>query len=497
MPYYTFKRSGKNRYLVLRWKKRINGVPTIVKEISVGTADNLAAMLESGISDIVLKSYSAGSTLSTLFMDKKIGFRDIVNSIMAHKGDGMSPGDYMLLFIMNRLSDPCSKNSIERWMNRDYASVIFPTVGSQDFWNLMDRFSDSDMKQIRDRIRNRIIEMGYDFTSMFVDASNMYTFMEENDMAKKGHNKKHRYDLNQISYYIAANYDYIPLYGESYEGNVHDSRTFQWIIENMPENSILIFDRGYNSKSNIDLVSNRRYIGALKQSDHHDIMRLDVWKDSHIELMRNVYGKDHRIVLYHSSSLENRQRSKFMKRIEKVTARVRKIMYSGNSDSIERARIYLESENLNETILLPSLEIDQERMNERMSMMGKNAIFTNIMDMDSAAIIDLYRKRNRVEHCFRTINTMNIAFPIYHWTPQKIRVHMFFSLMAYLFLSLIYNEIHREDESVSLISTMEYMKDINLIYAANGKRVTRKIECKSHISDLIRRTMNLEGMMKD
>jgi len=189
MPYYTFNPSGRNRYLVLRWKKRINGVPTIVKEISVGTADNLAAMLESGISDIVLKSYSAGSNLSTLFMDKKIGFRDIVNSIMAHKGDGMSPSDYMLLFIMNRLSDPCSKNSIERWMNRDYASVIFPTVGSKDFWSIMDRFSDSDMKQIRDRIRNRIIEMGYYFTSIFVDASNLYTFIEENQMAKKGNNK--------------------------------------------------------------------------------------------------------------------------------------------------------------------------------------------------------------------------------------------------------------------------------------------------------------------
>jgi len=181
---------------------------------------------------------------------------------------------------------------------------------------------------------------------------------------------------------------------------------------------------------------------------------------THIELMRNVYGKDHRIILYHSSSLENRQRSKFLERIEMVTERVRKIIYSGNSDSIERARIYLDSENLNETIFLPSLEIDQERMNERMSMMGKNAILTNIMDMDSAAIIDLYRKRNRVEHCFRTINTMNIAFPIYHRTPQRIRVHMFFSLMDYLFLSLIYNEIHREDESVSLISTMEYLKDI-------------------------------------
>jgi len=362
MPYYTFKRSGKNRYLVLRWKKRINGVPTIVKEISVGTADNLAAMLDSGLSDIVLKSYSAGSTLSKLFIDKKIGFREIVNSVMTHKGTGISPGDYMLLFTMNRLSDPGSKNSIEKWMNRDYASVIFPKATSQDFWNVMDRFSGEKIKQIHNRIRNRIIDMGYDFTNMFVDASNMYTFMEKNGMASKGHNKKHRYDLNQISYYIAANYDYIPLYGESYAGNVHDSKTFQSIHNNMPENSTLIFDRGYNSRTNIDLISGRRYIGALKQSDHHDLMKLDVEMDSHIELTKNAYGRDHRIVLYHSSSLEKRRREKFMKRMERVILRAKKIMDTGDSDSMEKARIYLETEKLNETILLPSLEINQERM---------------------------------------------------------------------------------------------------------------------------------------
>ena len=126
---------------------------------------------------------------------------------------------------------------------------------------------------------------------------------------------------------------------------------------------------------------------------------------------------------------------KFMKRIEKVMGKVKRIIDTGDSDSMEKARIYLESENLNETILLPSLEINQERMNERLSMMGKNAVFTNIMDMDAESIIDLYKKRNRVEHCFRTINTVDMAFPLYHWTPQKIRVHMFFSLMAYLFLA--------------------------------------------------------------
>ena len=218
--------------------------------------------------------------------------------------------------------------------------------------------------------------------------------------------------------------------------------------------------------------------------------------DSYIELTRNIYGKEHRIVLYHSSSLERRKKEKFMKKMEKVLTMVKKLIDSDNSDSMERARMYLESENLNETILLPSLEINQERMEERLSMMGKNALFTNIMDMEPEDIIDLYKKRNRVEHCFRTINTMGIAFPVYHWTPQKIKVHMFFSLMAYLFLALIYNEIHPENESISLISIADYMKDININYAANGRSVTWRIECKSDISGLIVKTMNLESMVK-
>ena len=50
-----------------------------------------------------------------------------------------------------------------------------------------------------------------------------------------------------------------------------------------------------------------------------------------------------------------------------------------------------------------------------------------------------------------------MAFPLYHWTPQNIRVHMFFSLMAYLFLALIYNEIHAHNESYYLIFIVGYL----------------------------------------
>ena len=75
--------------------------------------------------------------------------------------------------------------------------------------------------------------------------------------------------------------------------------------------------------------------------------------------------------------------------------------------------------------------------------------------MNADAIIDLYRKRNGVEHRFRTINTKDIAFPIYHWTPQKIKLHMFMSLLAYLFIAPIYNRMGSVDEHVSLVSARD------------------------------------------
>ena len=366
----------------------------------------------------------------------------------------------------------------------------------QDFWNLMDRITDDHMNLIMKAVGEKIRAMGYDFSRIFVDASNMYTFMQENDMARKGHNKKHRYDLNQISYYIAANYDYIPLFWNSYAGNIHDSKTFPDMIGQIPEDSIIIFDRGYNSSDNVNLLGNRRYIGALTLPDHMDLVGMPVHMDSSMETERKVYGKNHRIIVYRSSKLQERRVRSFMKTFRKAYMKVKRIMETGDSDAMDRARIYLESQNLNETIMIPDLTVDHVRMSRRLKMLGMNALFTSISNLRAEEIIELYRKRNRVEHCFRTINNMDMAFPLYHRTPQKIRVHMFMSLLAYLFLSLIYNEIHRAKESISLPSTVDIMKDIMVVYAANGKKVMGRLDFKSEMGREAGSIMKLDQLLK-
>ena len=100
---------------------------------------------------------------------------------------------------MTRLCNPASKESIEKSIVRDYASTVYEKRGSQDFCNFMDRIIDTHMDVILKAVRERIIEMCYYFSRLFVDGSNMYTLMNETDMVRKGHNKKHRYELNQIS----------------------------------------------------------------------------------------------------------------------------------------------------------------------------------------------------------------------------------------------------------------------------------------------------------
>ena len=279
MPGLVWKSVNGERRFVMRWKKRINGKLKITKEIYIGDIDRLADMIENPMKDMHVMSLDFGTSAFVRMVDRKIGLKHIVDSVMGHSGKGMSSGDYMLPFLTNRLSDQGSKSAIER----------------------------------------------------------------------------------------------------------------------------------------------------------------------------------------------------FVRRMEKVILKAREIMNSGDSDAMDRARIYLESENLNETILLLSLETDQIRMDEHLSIMGRNAIFTNITDMDTAKIIDLYyRKRNRMKHCFRTINTMGIAFFVYHWTPQKIRVRMFFSLIAYLFLALI-RIIIKTVKELYLTTVMEVISTIRIVYMTRGKSVSVRL----------------------
>lgn len=84
--------------------------------------------------------------------------------------------------------------------------------------------------------------------------------------------------------------------------------------------------------------------------------------------------------------------------------------------------------------------------------------------------------RTVVEHCFKTI-TQDLASPIYHRTPQKIRVHMFFSLLPLLLLALIYNAV-KDISGVSLSSILNTLRGIRMTFIVNGRNVVKRLDAK-------------------
>ena len=117
---------------------------------------------------------------------------------------------------------------------------------------------------------------------------------------------------------------------------------------------------------------------------------------------------------------------------------------------------------------------------------GNNAVFTDIMDMDAESIIGLYKKRNRVEHCFRTINAVDMAFSMYRWSLQKIRVHMLFSLMRMVLKPVM---------ELYLATVLEVVSTIKIVYITRKKNISVKLSSGDERAMMVMEKFNLEKLI--
>ena len=52
MPFLVWKTIGGKKRLVMRWNKRIDGKPKIIKEVYIGDMENLARMMQSPMENV-------------------------------------------------------------------------------------------------------------------------------------------------------------------------------------------------------------------------------------------------------------------------------------------------------------------------------------------------------------------------------------------------------------------------------------------------------------
>ena len=106
---------------------------------------------------------------------------------------------------------------------------------------------------------------------------------------------------------------------------------------------------------------------------------------------------------------------------------------------------------------------------------GKRILFTDHDDWPVAEVVAAYRSQADVEADFRQMKDPHVVSfsPMFHWTDQKIRVHVFYCVLALAVARLMVREAAQAGIDMSvreLLDTLAGIEETVLIYPSAGGR---------------------------
>jgi len=482
----TFK---DNSYYYAVKSARVNGKPRIVSQIYLGTADNIVEMKKQceSLPYIKMKSFEYGKLAALLHVNEEIGFVDIVNKHTDKKSiDGLSVGEYLLLDVIGKSHGILSENGIEDWFKKSPLAFMwnFPhKLNCQNFLNQMNYVDLDTMKKIGDDLCRVLVEKGLTPSIMFVDESNWFTYAnnydEKSELLHKGYNKKHRKDKNQICVSLAVNEDNIPFIHETYPGNVPDSEEFSSIVDKIitrltelnicSEDLVLVFDKGNNSKDNIEKVTSKMsFVGAVKANQADELLDVPLPKYEYLyknskgneifgyRTKHQFYGTECTTVITYNKGTYKLQKSTYEKNKSRIIGQLEDLQRrlesskgkERNRSSVEREVAGINLKKFSSIIKYEIIEapkgkkkpqlkfwIDEENEKRCEKTFGKNILFTDKQKWHTKKIVKTYNSKNLVEDDFKLLNDHLLVpvGPVYHHKDENIRVHVFLAMIGLLF----------------------------------------------------------------
>ena len=109
---------------------------------------------------------------------------------------------------------------------------------SKRYWEKWDRVSEADLRKIAKTFFERVWQVESPSADcLLFDTTNYYTYMAsqtESELAMRGKNKAGKHHLRQIGLgLLVARDSRLPLYYSVYPGNIHDSKHFEAVMDEM------------------------------------------------------------------------------------------------------------------------------------------------------------------------------------------------------------------------------------------------------------------------
>jgi len=522
-------------YISLGHKKRVNGKSKRIWEVNLCRKDQIEEnlnVIKRKLSRKLPKpkEFAFGLVYGLFSISKELDLIEIINDCTPKREQGFSVGEYITLLAINRAVALNSKSQVRKWFAKTALSRYFPDISesltTQNILNQMGYLDQEIIRNIEEIICKKLYsEFGLKSDCFLFDPTNFFTYIREykkNTIAQRGHNKKKRNDLRQVCMSLLVTRDEcnIPVMHETYEGNIPDVSHFKQALALMKKRFkaiglelteiTLVFDKGNNSKDAYKFLDSKHihFVSSIRPSMKISKPILDVPLSKYEELWtkkngRKVYGyrttttayigKQNTLIATFDEDTFALQEHNLDETINKAILKLKEfIKIQLNSkpqwkDPKEVAtkikRDILKTKKLRAIIaysigkinngLEITWKIDDTAWEDYLKDLGKSIIFSSRNEWSMLEIVKTYRAQIDVERQFKELNKRGriSVMPVYVWTNEMIRVHMFISVLALLLSNLLYRKIQLARIAPSkdtCFETLEDIKEIRLYYNDKG-----------------------------
>ena len=515
-------------YYYARECKRVGGKPKIVWQKYLGRLEDIiTAVTERREGRLIPQPQREGivtdlGAVAALYdLASRLEVVSIIDKHAPKRGAGPSVGTYLLVAVINRCVDPCSKAKVGEWFNktvlRRLMDIESRQLTSQRYWDNMDRVSPEAIASIEADLTARCVEeFNLDLHRLLFDATNFFTFIdtfnEKSTLAQRGKSKEGRACLRIVGLALLITADFhVPLFHHTYPGNQTDAPTFASLTDALVarckrlidgvEHVTIIFDKGNNSKDNLDALAATPYhfVGSLVSTQHIDLLQVQreqfrsLAQDglpgvSAYRTTKKIFGHKRTVVVTYNENLFIAQSKTLLREIGKRQQHFRDLvarLERWQTGHIRRGRAptlaatqkkvngWLKARHMQDLFDVEVTEQDglpavTHQFNQgaweklQATLLGKTILFTDNDNWTDAQIVHAYRASHDVEDAFREMkDPHHIALrPQYHWTDQKVRVHVFTCVLALMLVSLLRRELHRKGIDMSIRRMLELLGDI-------------------------------------
>ena len=518
MAYFYKKTQNGKTYLYIRESARVNGKPKVVSQVYLGSASSILERLKSGNEKIKVEEY--GELFICNQLNKEVDISNIIDKHIPYGKNekGPSVGEYFLYSIWNRMINPTSKNLLSDWYRKTAINFIRPIdikqLTSQKYWDKWDRVSESLLMKIsRDFFSQVKTQIKNKPENVIFDTTNYYTYMATNtssELLKRGKNKESKHHLRQVGCRLLVdNNSRIPMYYKTYPGNIHDSKLFESVmddmfasitgLDNIEQKLTVVIDKGMNSNSNfkwIDKKNNINFVTTystyfakeLAQTPLTKFEELDIQSKSKENILafrsKGIFwGKERTAVVTYNSSMARKKKYKLeekLLKIKEVLNEYQQKIKREQSQWKNKEIIIQRYENICKDLHISNnfyklefkntsgklnLVFKKDSLNIKNEILkfGKNIIITDNHDWSTQKIVKASFDRWKVESNFRDSKNIIEVNPIRHWTDSKIRCHLFSCVIALTYMRIFENKLLKNKLEISSESAMEQMASLHSV----------------------------------